>query len=352
MNKSKKWIINLLITSAVALFACASFNYFIDPLWLFTHSNKFNNKQMVINERLQKSNKIYYSKKNNYDAILIGSSRTSYINQYDFGDIKTFNYSVASLRAHEYNDYINYAKAYNGKSLKYIFIGVDFFTTNKNFEERNEETSLEEIGTPFHRLKTILTFDVLKYSFKNFRNNFIKKIRVYYNRKNVKYRKMPKSINISKIVKKGLKKYRQENYNNYEYNDLKKIYKNVLENNPDSKIVVFVNPISGKLFELMVELNLIDNYIEWLKDLEESFGSYYTFMYKNSITDNFEKNYYDTGHYNSDVGKLIVYKLTGNSKEKIPEDFGILVTKENLESVCNMIENQANIIKENNKEPE
>ena len=87
-NKSKvKLWIGLVCATILAV---VSLNYVIDPLWVFSHSNALNNKQPVFNERQQKTNKLYFGLDNNetqqYDSLMIGSSRGAMFDQNDFAE--------------------------------------------------------------------------------------------------------------------------------------------------------------------------------------------------------------------------------------------------------------------------
>ena len=48
------------------------------------------------------------------------------------------------------------------------------------------------------------------------------------------------------------------------------------------------------------------------------------------ISDNM-KNYIDPSHYRSEVGDLIINRLQKHQQEKVPNDFGILLTSDNVE---------------------
>ena len=116
------------------LFTCFTFmsifNYTIDPLWNYNHSNKFNNVQKAFNERQQKSNYIYTHGLEDYEGILLGSSRTTFINQNEFNNMKIYNYASNSMFPYEYKGYIDFAKEVKRKDFKYIIIGLDFFSSN------------------------------------------------------------------------------------------------------------------------------------------------------------------------------------------------------------------------------
>ena len=56
---SKKWIKILLILCILAVGFVGGINYLVDPLWTFSHSNRFNNAQNGFDERQQKTNYIF-----------------------------------------------------------------------------------------------------------------------------------------------------------------------------------------------------------------------------------------------------------------------------------------------------
>ena len=43
-------------------------------------------------------------------------------------------------------------------------------------------------------------------------------------------------------------------------------------------------------------------------------------------------NYQDSSHFYPPIGDLILNRLVGYEEEKVPEDFGILITPENVEA--------------------
>ena len=90
---SQKWIKKYVLITIFILSFIDLINYIMDPFWTFNHSHKFNNFQKGINERQQKSNYIYFTDKK-YDTLLLGSSRTTYMNPNSFENYKVFNYSA------------------------------------------------------------------------------------------------------------------------------------------------------------------------------------------------------------------------------------------------------------------
>jgi hypothetical protein len=110
---------------------------------------------------------------------------------------------------------------------------------------------------------------------------------------------------------------------------MKKIFDEIKRANPDAKIIAFTTPTSQPLWELLLELNLLDYYCRWLGDIVQSYGEVYDFMGTNSITANLD-NYRDANHFNPSVGTMIVDRIMNFPDEKIPDDFGRRITRENL----------------------
>src|SRR5690625_5031965 len=125
----KSFSIATILLIAVCILPIAYFNYWIDPMWTFGSNHKYNQIQTVINERQQKTNYLYFNK-NPYDTLLIGSSRTTYIDQNEFSNRNVFNYAVADLSFKDYNEMIEFAKSQKNFNLETIIIGVDFFKTS------------------------------------------------------------------------------------------------------------------------------------------------------------------------------------------------------------------------------
>ena len=105
----KKFIITVLSIVSTFIILAGSFIYYIDPLWLFSSSNKYNDVQVAINERQQKMNHIQFQPFE-YDNLLLGSSRSTYINQYDFENMNVYNFAVSNISVREYNAFIEFAK--------------------------------------------------------------------------------------------------------------------------------------------------------------------------------------------------------------------------------------------------
>ena len=66
-----------------------------------------------------------------------------------------------------------------------------------------------------------------------------------------------------------------------------------------------------------------------LKEKLAQVTDYWDFSGFNSITTN-NYYYYETSHYRTMVGGLIICKMNDCTDKEVPEDFGVYITKENV----------------------
>jgi len=88
---------------------------------------------------------------------------------------------------------------------------------------------------------------------------------------------------------------------------------------------------------LLVELKLVNTYLEWLKDLVNSWGSVWHFMTFNTVS-NDETYFADAHHHSPQVTRWISDRLLGQTRPDAPPDFGVLLTRENIESQLKAME--------------
>ncbi|GEL78648.1 hypothetical protein [Tenuibacillus multivorans] len=335
MMSFKFFIATFMITGSVALGSFAGFNYFVDPMWTFDHEHEYNDVQTVIDERQQKVNHIYYSDFD-YDTLLVGSSRSTYINQHAFSGMDVYNFSASDLSFKEYPSIINFAKSENERDFERIVIGVDFFKSavSQSSEDMNLDEYITTVEEPFYRWKMLLSEDVYDYAKKNYRlsnEDEIVELR-NYNRDNVASAKdFPEDVK-QQQTKDKIAKFKSQFYGDeFEYNpEFKDVMQVVESSNPESEVVVFTTPISAELFSALVEEGNLDEYETWLRDMVAVHGEIYNFMYPNSVTKDMS-NYFDGHHFYPHVGDLIAERISkGEDATGVPEDFGVLVTEENI----------------------
>ena len=337
--KERIWIRNILVIITLLFLLVGSFNFLIDPLWTFDHSNRYNNIQDEINERQQKTNYIYFNRLDRYEGILFGSSRSTFINQNNFHNMNIYNYALDSMYPFEYEQYFNFAKKVKGKDFKYLIIGADFYNIMKPRKREFKDPSYYiDTTTGFlYRYRMLLAWDVLKYSMKNIRNSICNINSLHYSRVNIKF--------IPKVTEKvRLKRYRKnlkrhvESFTgrNYQKNDeYMNILKRLKSENSNTKIIIFTSPITADLLDsIIVNAKKMKEYENWLKDLISIFGEIHHFMDLNSITINLE-NYFDDDHFYPYIGKLLANKISKKNNHDIPKDFGVILNKSNVDQYLN-----------------
>lgn len=338
MKIYKKWVWLTILLILLPLACMGGFNYYIDPLWNFSHSNPHNSAQLPFDERQQKTDYLTFTA-DKYDSLLLGSSRCTYINQNDFAPLKTYNYALSNMLFEEYAGYINYAVEKQGHDFDYIILGLDFFATNQNTEKNFKPSAyyIEQANSFLYRYKTLFSKDVFKYSLQNFRAaQADSRINFTYDRSNVKTLSRVSRAETEQKIAATVEKYKKDIYANYEYIPVKEVLQSLKDSYPNSKFIVFTTPVSPALFQLIIDQGLYPYYEQWLRDATAVFGEVYHFMYPNSVTLNLD-NFYDGSHVYPEVGTLIAHKITGQEDKNIPADFGILLTPDNIDQNLNMI---------------
>lgn len=334
-NTKKYWLIKTGLLSLVIPLLVMGFNYFMDPLWCFRISHRYNQRQMEIDERKQKTNYITY-RDFNYRGLLIGSSRAAFISQYSFRGLPVYNYSVNAFRIDELSPFTNYAKKRNGRDFDYIFLGLDFENAGRYAADpatlAAAGANIEESNSLFYRVKTLLSIDTARHSWKNLENNRKAPWR-YYDRNNVEHTRKHTEEELVSIYTMHLRQYtdkKMSRYRNFVYNEE---YKGYLEQykkeNPRSSIVVFVTPTALPIMETVVAYGLLDDYLRWLSEIVDVYGELYLFMYPNAVTRDYFRHFFDPGHAYPWVGDRMVDAIY-NKKISGDTEFGMLVTRSNF----------------------
>ena len=344
----RTWVRLYLITTLAGILFFALFNYTIDPLWTFCHHNRFNNAQPGFDERQQKTNRAYFCGLKQYDTLLLGSSRTTYINQHDFTPMHVFNYASVAMYPSEYRGWIAQAKKIKGTPFRTIILGVDFFGTNngsfgkQQMKEAPDPSHYFDITTSFlYRYKMLFTLDTLYRSIASLKHA-TRPGTTDYTRDNVK-----QTIHISAARKAQAVQHQQGLYGtlvygkSYHYNPhLKEIFESLKKENPHTRFILFTTPISKPLFCMLVKQGKLPAYEAWLRMLVNVFGEVYDFMGINTVTQKAE-NYADLHHFYPEFGTLIAKRITGQRDLSLPDDFGIRVTPQNIEKHLKQVERQA-----------
>lgn len=333
---SKNWVKKFLLIVFLIILLIGSINFIIDPLWTFNHNNLFNKKQKHFNERQQKTNNVFFNGYSEYNGILLGSSRSSFINQNDFINMKIFNYAIESMYPFEYKGYIDFVKDIKEKDLEYIIIGADFYNTKNIINKTFKEPSfyIREASQFAYRYKMLFNLEVLFKSMNNIKINTFSQDNKYYLRDNVKIReKVSEKVRIKNYTKNIIRHTYSFSKANYTWNkDYFSILKQIKEENSNTRFIIFTSPISADLFVSIIKnTNKFEEYKVWIKGLVDLFGEVYCFMDISNITKNLN-NYPDDDHFYPKIGKLLANNISLNQFGRDSNQFGTLVNKYNVDS--------------------
>lgn len=332
--KTQKWLkINVAIL-ILLLLSIGGLNYFMDPYWCFQHQHRFNNIQKATNERQQKANFIYFTAQQ-FDALLLGSSRSSYLNRHAFKEMNVFNFSAPDMLPREYLTYIDFAIKDAQQPIQTIIIGMDFFgylnygasTVNKAPNIANSTLS------PYYRYKVLFSFDALKTSFKNIKHYFNPRFNAdCYNRDNVKTSLNHPNITaeFNKTIHQNAKAYAQLKYTSKVNLDYTPTIRNIKAKYPNQQFIIFTTPITKELISQLIKSDHYKDYEEWLISLVSIYGKVYHFMYVNSVTLNTQKYFADSHHGYPETYELIANKITCANHPQVPKEFGMILTQKNI----------------------
>lgn len=312
----------------------AAFNYWIDPLWHYGHANAFNTIQKVTNEREQKISMLHYGP-HDYDTLLVGSSRSTYIHPSAFEDWNVFNFSVANLSVREVHSFMIYSQSQLPNLDRYL-VGVDFFKSSE--QEAGTAKALtnyeKKINTSFYRTKNLLSLDSLDVSLRNFKKSVTNSIdeERLYNRKGEAFAKRLTREEVEESTALKIERFEEEFYgSNYTYyEDYPMILQKIKDAAEPGDLTVYTTPISTALFTSLVDTGLFDEYEQWIRDLVDVYGGIWNFMYPNTVTNDI-MNYHDGHHFYPETGTMMAKKMQSPSTEEVPTDFGVYVTADNVE---------------------
>jgi hypothetical protein len=331
-NRFKIWVIGVLLVSLAIPLAVALINYYLDPFWCFSVSNKYNKYQININERVQKTNYLTY-RKLTYQGILIGTSRSAFISQKAFSGLTVFNYSINDLAVEEYPEFLNYAKNINGKEFDYIFLGLDFAQATARQTLQNKELTpnyiFSEAKSPFHIIKTLISIDTLKYSMLTYARSMIGDKYFYYTRDNIQIFRKTDPAELKSYNELFLNKYIKY-YKNFIYNGrFKDTLKKIKKDHPSSKIIVFTTPDSEPLIKYFIKYDILDHYFRWLSDIIDVYGGCYNFMYPNTVTKYYNEYFTDVVHTYPKTGDMMVDYMYNGKQNNL--GFGMYIDRNNFE---------------------
>lgn len=348
MNK-KKWIKNWFIL-AIMIPIAGIFNYLVDPYGLnnFITINKMNAKKNT-NTTLTTRVKSEMLNNDNFSTIMLGSSKTGVMNPEiidKYFDGKTFNLSYPGSVTEIQNKL--FFNALKSNDIKNIIYGIDFLSFNENRVVKNNFQEFYDLQKKIENNEKISNFDLylnietFGKSMKLLVENILgtKKTEVIYlsngMRDHVNYVEdlENKMYNFDKEVNKEMKHYYLPGgmYKKYTFSSkyleyFREIITFSRKNN--IKVWVYIPPMYNDFFNALVPAGYFDEFELFKKELVK-ITDFVDFTGNNTI--NMDKNnYWDGVHLRQEFTELLMSKIFNDKTVKAPKDFGVLVTKDNIE---------------------
>ena len=323
----------LLLASLVPLVGVATINYIIDPygVFAFPQINKVNN----LKPEQKNTGRIYKSfdiRKIKPQIILLGSSRvedglSSQHPAFIKNEVNTYNLGFQAGNTYEILRYLEHT-INQQPELKQVILGIDFFMFNKFLPNQNtfDEQRLSKAYPIEDSLNFLLSIDALNSS----KNTLVT---------SWEDREQPTLEQPKKQFQFWLKEFlqNQQLYGQYtlfqdRLNDLQSIVDLCQQRNIELKI--FISPTHATQYEAIAVAGLWTTFEQWKKEVVKitpvwDFATYNS-VTTEAISDRME-HYIDSSHYSEETGDLVLNRVLAYDLGKVPEDFGILITKENIE---------------------
>lgn len=302
----KSYLIILFSIVSTLSIGCLLLNMYMDPLWYFK-GNMHHPINYAFNERISKVNQ-YMKKKDLFDCFVFGSSRTTLLDAQLIKDMQCFNFSFSAGNIREINAYSSYVLE-KGPYPKLVIIGIDDFNFFSVAEDNIPEF-IKNKTTPPSFVKSYLSFDALKFSFRLLRKKS-PLLRYYDN--NFKCRIMSNAPKYFPEIKQG-------NVSSGAFRDVVEQYRffNKLFNK--ASIIGYVPPISAWKIASKNKEDL-EHYLETIFSISRFITPLYDFSIPSEMTMS-ESNTYDGSHYDAYTNKKIVKRMSHESRS-----FGIRVDK-------------------------
>ena len=340
---NKRFIKFVLIGLFLGMAFVSGMNYWIDRYAIFNHNKIYFSEEP--NQNFIKMEILLNSEIKN-DSFLFGSSRVGKINPKLFQNGKYYNMTYSEGLPHEHLKNIKTLLKHN-ISIKNIIIALDDFSyqvepTTHHSQPMRKLHYKSENTFIFNFYKHYLTLLPDPISILN----KIKCMRQKDNCQNYDFFStgmpiVPSSIEnkIEKNVSEHIANQKFLTPTHYKGNRIEKTIgeikniKTICRNN-NINLIILINPIH-KVTYLDTNFNNFQLFKKQLSEIQ----NFYDFSGLNSITTN---NYYwyETSHYRVKVGDKIYARIFNDKAIDVPKDFGVLVTKQNIDQHLANLRNQ------------
>jgi hypothetical protein len=339
--------------------AIGLFNGFVDPYEIFNSPKISGFNQLkpakFTNDRLFKAIEITHIKPK---IILLGSSRTQWglDPKHPAFDEPSYNLALQGANMYETMRYFQHAIA-NQSQLKTVVVGIDFFMFAESPNKLIfKESRLEKKSMTFEdAISVLFSLDALATSQDTIAENrteretheFIDGLLLVDPRKT-----LPGSIEeFTKFIVRGFQDDSQASISQKQIDSLKILVKQCQEQG--IQLELLISPAHAIQWEANRLNEGWETFEQWKREVVK-IAPVWDFSGYNSITtepiQNQMKNYIDSSHYRKEVGDLILNRIFNYQVETVPDDFGVLLTPDNIEAHLEKIRRDREIWVKNNPE--
>jgi hypothetical protein len=348
-RKFSRFIRTVQTNCVVILLFVVLCNWIVDPYGILNSPNIHGFNQLkpektLLYSRLFKAIEITRIKPK---TVFLGSSRIEFGLEPTHPSLvnkqPVYNLGLPGPSMYEVMRYFQHVLA-NQPQLKNVIVGVDFFMFNAfdDIQPAFSENRLEKQGITLKDLLDVsLSLDTLQASkntvLSNLDNSNLVSPYTSLGRRSETYY-LQTSKPFSERYKDSITGFLGADYKNYylsnkQLNYLKFIINTCQQREIDLKI--FISPSHAAQMEAIRIVGLWQEFEQWKRELSKM-APVWDFSGYNSITSepvsNGMKNYLDSSHYRKNVGDLVINRLFSYQEEKVPSDFGTLITPANVEA--------------------
>lgn len=312
---------------ALALVVTAAFvlviNSRFDPLWYFD-GNRVGQYNEIFDERLTKTNR-FLKQPEQYNCIVLGSSRSTLLNQNRLAPQRCFNYSFSAGWVAEHLVYAHYIKQFaptmvsaNEPSLVIMAVEGFNFLPNKPVVVPDFIKALEH---PAHWLEAYFSLDALKLSLRTFGGQPFPRryTREFIGVASKRVAHRPSKQKWSEIDDILGQKTPPTDDGPLYNSDNVVMYQQIREIFSASRFIGYVPPISPDRVVLLSVQNQLDSYLAAIYQAAQVFEHFYDFALPGEINSK-PKNTYDGSHYYAEINDLVADRLMERTVE---DDFGV-----------------------------
>ncbi|MGB6020194.1 MAG: hypothetical protein WBF77_11440 [Sulfurimonadaceae bacterium] len=324
-------------------------NFLIDPFNIF--HTKLLSEQFQMNERFMK---IEFPQENHtkYDAYLFGSSRIgttapSVIEKH-IPNSHFYNLSVSAANMEDYRSHLKYFIE-KGYPINTLYLQIDFVDTlidyghpiDRHLTKKHPDITGDSLtGYYLSYLTLFAPFNLrgkLNRNFDDENPKYLLEKRLYDLEETGTWARLNKESALQsdpdtyiKSVKSFQSPEPKNSYSKHlrKYPQIIAAFKDINQLCRSNKIelIVFTTPHNRNM---MHGVNIVDA-MAFVKDLAKIHDIWYFSGY-NSITLD-DRNYYESSHYRPHIGSLIAQRIFRGKTKDVPEDFGLLLTSDNIDT--------------------